>query len=75
MGIEFRNHNEIVPGEGLEHAPIFVGPVVSYSSSRFWATLTVLLQTPAIKGSTDGSLLVLDEHERVNARLLFGFHF
>jgi len=71
-GIEIRNHNEIIEGE-WEHSALFAGPVVSFSQSEWWLTLTVLPQIAALKGKTGNSNLVLDEHEKLEARLLFSF--
>ncbi|RME44370.1 MAG: hypothetical protein D6795_18020, partial [Deltaproteobacteria bacterium] len=48
-GIEVRNHNEFPSGEGFEHSALFAGPAVSYATSDWWATLTVLPQLPALK--------------------------
>lgn len=72
IGLEVRNHNEIVGGE-WEHSALFAGPVLSYSSDAWWATLTILPQVTGFKGATAGNL-VLDGHERLEARLLFSFH-
>jgi len=74
-GIEARNHNEFPEGKDWEHSALFLGPVVSYSTRKWWATLTVLAQLPALKKNDSGSTFILDEHERLNARLLFGVHF
>jgi hypothetical protein len=76
IGIEARNHNEYVPGEGYEHSALFAGPVASYASQTWWATLTVLPQVAKLKGSEAdaGRDLVLSEHEKLEVRLLFGFH-
>jgi hypothetical protein len=71
-GIEVRNHNEVVEGE-WEHSALFAGPVVSFSQPSWWLTLTVLPQITALKGKTSESSLVLDEHEKVETRLLFSF--
>lgn len=71
-GIEIRNHNEIVEGE-WEHSALFAGPVVSFSQPNWWLTLTVLPQITALKGKTGNSNLVLDEHEKLETRLLFSF--
>lgn len=73
-GIEVRNHNEFPAGEGWEHSALFLGPVVSYRANRWWATLTVLPQLPALKKNESGSTLILDAHERLNVRLIFGVH-
>lgn len=71
-GIEFRNINEFDSGE-LEHSPIFAGPVFSYSAEGWWVTATVLPQITSFAGATDGRL-VLEDHEKVEARLLLSFH-
>jgi len=78
VGLEFRNHNEIPEYETWAHAAFSVGPVVGFRQENWWATLTVL---PQIYGKNfvgnpdDDQSLVLDEHERVNIRLLVGFSF
>jgi hypothetical protein len=64
--------------EEFEHSAFFLGPVVSYRHEKWWATLTVLPQIYGknYDGNPDNNKgLVLDEHERVNIRLLFGFSF
>lgn len=71
-GIEVRNHNEIAEGE-WEHSALFAGPVVSFSHPNWWLTLTVLPQITALKSKTGESSLVLDEHEKLETRLLFSF--
>ena len=72
VGVEARNHNEVKDGT-WEHSALFLGPALSYSTEEWWATLTVLPQITAFKGATKGNL-VLDEHEKMEARLLFSFH-
>ena len=75
-GVEVRNHNEIVEGE-WEHSALFAGPVVAYGSDDWWFALSVLPQLPALKKEDtpgDDDSRVLDEHEKLNARLLFSFH-
>ncbi len=73
-GIEVRNSNLVVDGE-WEHSALFAGPVLGYATDSWWVALTVLPQLPALKAgeANDGSL-VLDEHEKLEARLLFSFH-
>lgn len=74
LGLEVRNHNMFEEAEEWEHSSLFAGPVIAYAASSWWVALTVFPQLPALKkpeGST-GSL-VLDEHEKFNARLLFSF--
>ena len=74
LGIEARNTNQFIPGEGQHHSALFAGPVVSYASDTWWATLTVLPQVAKLKGSEDdeGNDLVLSEHEKLEVRLIFG---
>lgn len=79
VGLELRNHNEIAKQEGgeemeWEHSALFFGPNVSYATDNWWVTLSVLPQLPALMKEEGGSMFVLDEHERINARLLFSFH-
>ncbi|MDB5051404.1 MAG: conserved hypothetical secreted protein [Fibrobacteres bacterium] len=78
-GLEIRNHNAIVrnpDSEDLEHAfsAVYFGPVVSYATESWWMTFTVLPQLPALSKESGGSILVLDDGEKINARLLFSFH-
>ena len=73
-GIEVRNHNEFPAGSGWEHSALFLGPVISYLPGKWWATLSVLPQLPALKKNESGSTFILDAHERINARLIFGVH-
>lgn len=72
IGLEARNHNEFVDGQ-WEHVAIFLGPSFSYATRSFWATLTLLPQVYA-PHAEDGPGLELHEHERLEARLLFGWH-
>jgi hypothetical protein len=76
-GFEVRNHNEFNTRGRAEHAALFAGPVVSYGGDGWWLAFSVLPQLPPLKKSAANPQdnLVLDEHERVNARLLLAFHF
>jgi hypothetical protein len=78
IGIEGRVHSEIAEYKDWEHLAVFVGPVVSYARDEWWAAVTVLPQVYGKNygGDTDGhSALVLDDHERVEIRVLFGIGF
>lgn len=77
VGLELRNHLEFTEDHKPEHIALFLGPVVSHAGAGWWATASVLRQLPALKKSAEdpGSDLILDEHERLNARLLFSFAF
>lgn len=79
VGLELRNHNEIAKVAGseemeFEHSALFFGPNVSYATESWWMTFSILPQLPALMKAGDGGILVLDEHEKINARLLFSFH-
>ena len=54
---------------------LFGGPVVSYTTSGWWATLTVLPQLYAFRvepGNT-GKHLEFRGHEKLETRLMFSF--
>jgi hypothetical protein len=76
-GLELRNHLEFTEDHKPEHIALFLGPVVSHAGGNWWVSATVLGQLPALKKSAEDpdSKLILDEHERVNARLLLSFTF
>lgn len=79
VGLELRNHNEFAKEAGseefeYEHSALFLGPNISYATESWWVSFTVLPQLPALMKEEGGSILVLDEHEKINARLLFSFH-
>jgi hypothetical protein len=75
-GFELRNHSEFTNQNHPEHSALFFGPVVSYSTEKWWVAFTGMSQLPAIKRSVNdrNSGLVLNEHERYNLRLLLSFH-
>lgn len=79
VGLELFSHNEIAKEIGsekfeFEHSALFLGPNISYGTQSWWMTLSVLPQLPALMKPEGGSILELDEHEKINARLLFSFH-
>ncbi len=70
FGIEAWLHSEfkdqILPfTTKAEHYAFFLGPVIHYSTSKFWITFTI---TPQITN-------VLDEHEKLEARMIFSINF
>lgn len=71
-GIEVRNHNVISGGE-WKNSALFAGPVLSYSQPSWWVTLNIMPQIAGLKGKTGNTNLVLDEHERLEARMMFSF--
>lgn len=78
LGLEFRNENLLPEYDSWESSALFLGPVVSHRQERWWAALTVM---PQIYGwnnsaSQDGDPhLELNDHEKLNIRLLFGINF
>jgi hypothetical protein len=78
LGLELRNANEIPDYGRWEDTTFFLGPAISYRQEKWWAALSILPQIYGVnfQGEPDGnSSFVLDEHERVNARLIFGISF
>jgi len=69
--LEVRNENRYV--SQLEAALLYLGPTISYASTRYWLTLAVQPQVFAFKGATAGYHLDLTRNEYVQARLLLGF--
>jgi hypothetical protein len=70
IGIEAWLHSEfkdqVLPfTTKAEHYAFFLGPALHYSTSKFWTTLTI---TPQITN-------VLDEHEKLEARMIFSILF
>ena len=74
LGVEVRNHNLYFSEGGFQHSALFAGPVISYASEAWWATLTVLPQVAKLKGTEadEGNSLVLTELEKLEVRLMFG---
>jgi hypothetical protein len=52
---------------------LFGGPVLGFSDSSLWAALAVMPQLVALSGESPDSHLDLEQHERVEVRLLAGF--
>jgi hypothetical protein len=78
LGLELRDHNELPEYELWENTAVFVGPVVTYTQEKWWATLTVMPQVwgKNFQGDSDSETgLELEGHERVNARLILGIGF
>ena len=75
VGVELRDHNELPEYQRWENTALYLGPVVSYRSEKWWGALTVMPQIFGANfgGDPDGnSRLELEGHERVNVRLMFG---
>ena len=73
LGLEGRNVRTFPDFDSEKSSAWFVGPALHYGSSKWWATLTVL---PQVAGRPDTrSGLNLDEHERIEVRLIAGINF
>jgi len=78
VGFEVRDHNELPDYKLWENTAVFIGPVVTYTQEKWWATLTVLPQIYGnnFQGNPDANHgLELEGHERINVRLIFGIGF
>lgn len=71
LGLELRNVNVAVPGPGWAYSALYFGPTLAWAQDTWWVSLSVQPQLPALKRSDAASLLVLDDQERLDARLLF----
>ena len=78
LGFELRDHNEWPDYRQWENTALYLGPVISYRSEKWWAALTVMPQIYGwnTSGDPDGNhRLDLEGHERLNVRLIFGIGF
>jgi hypothetical protein len=73
-GLELRSHTVLPPHDEPARSALFLGPSFSYSREGWWVAASVLPQLRALSGATSGHL-DLEEHERVELRLLFGLEF
>jgi hypothetical protein len=73
LGAEVVDSNVI--GTEWESSALFAGPVATYSAESLWATLTVLPQLTNLKREAGTGSLELEDHEKLNVRLIFGAHF
>jgi hypothetical protein len=73
-GLEIRSHTVVPPGEQPTRSALFLGPTVSFAKDGWWVAASVLPQVRALRGASDGHL-DLEEHERVEVRVLFGLEF
>ena len=74
IGLEPRSHTVLTPGDGQTRSALFLGPTVAYARQGWWMAISALPQIRALAGASDGHL-DLEEHERVEARVLFGLEF
>jgi hypothetical protein len=68
--LELRNENGF-SGQ-FERSVLYLGPSVSFVSTRYWLTLAVQPQLVAFKGATAGHDLDLKQNEYLQTRLMLG---
>jgi hypothetical protein len=73
-GLELRSHTVLPPEGEPTRSALFLGPAFSYAREGWWVAASVLPQIRALAGASDGGL-DLEEHERVEVRVLFGLEF
>lgn len=73
VGAEAWQLNEVEGGE-LETSVLYGGPTLAYAANGWWSALSVMPQLAAFTEKTPGSRLDLTHQERLQTRLLFGFH-
>lgn len=74
-GIEARSVNEFEDADELESAVIYAGPNLSFARESWWLSISFTPQLGALKGARRGGWLDLEHQERLQARLIMGFHF
>ena len=70
LGFELMNKNQFAKSI-WENSVVLFGPSFSYSTNSFWINLSCMPQITNLKGGG----LELDEHERVQTRLIFSYVF
>ncbi len=70
FGLEAMNQNQLSDSK-WENSVLLIGPALSYSTSGFWINLTCLPQLANFKGGG----LELNDHERLQTRLIFSYEF
>lgn len=78
LGLEARLHAVLPEYDGVDSMALFLGPVLSYHHEKVWAALTVMPQIHGwnFEGDPDGDdTFELEDHERLNVRLLIGINF
>jgi hypothetical protein len=66
LGAEMHNYTVWADGGGSEYSALLLGPVASYASDGWEATLTVLPQIATLSGDDPA------QHDKLETRLIFG---
>ena len=70
FGLEAMNQNQIADSK-WENSVLLLGPCFSYTTNGFWVNLTCMPQIANLKGGG----LELNDHERLQTRLIFSYAF
>jgi hypothetical protein len=70
FGLEAMNQNQFSDSK-LASSVLLAGPAFSYSTNGFWINLTCMPQITNLKGGK----LELNDHERLQTRLIFSYEF
>jgi len=70
IGLEAMNQNQVADSK-WENSVLMLGPCFSYTTNGFWVNLTFMPQITNLKGGG----LELNEHERLQTRLVFSYEF
>jgi hypothetical protein len=71
LGLEAQNQNQFSTSWEWENSVLSLGPSVSYNTNGFWLNLTIMPQITNLKSNG----LELNEHEKIQTRLVFSFAF
>jgi hypothetical protein len=75
LGVELRDHNEIKDGD-WEHSVLFGGPTVNFRGDRWFVIGTLMPQLRNLHKTDEAPYnKVLDEQERMEARVIVGISF
>jgi len=70
LGLELRSVTRL---GSAGYSVLYAGPTAGYAAESWWAALSVMPQVVALSGATTGPLALADQ-ERLQVRLLMGFH-
>jgi hypothetical protein len=74
VGLEAVSVSQLPEAKDLQSSVVYAGPAFAAVRGSWWTVFTLLPQLAAFKGSSSGSRLDLTRHERLQARVIVGFH-
>ncbi|QQS66708.1 MAG: hypothetical protein IPP08_00585 [Chlorobiota bacterium] len=72
IGIEATNYNVISEDKGWEFSTMYAGPSINITGKKWFLNLGFMPQIGNLKGDKK---YILDEHERIETRLIFSYNF